>query len=93
MMAGYHEYIASPAWRATRAQRLAIDGHKCRTCGHDGSIWRLQVHHISYARLGAEDVQQDLITLCSSCHSAITEAERRRRKARALAPAFEDLAA
>lgn len=93
MIAGYYEYLSSPAWRATRAQRLAIDGHKCRTCGHDGSIWRLQVHHVSYVRLGVEDVQQDLITLCSSCHSAITEAERRRRKARALAPVFEDLAA
>jgi len=92
MTAGYYEYMASPAWRAVRAQRLALDGHKCRTCGHDGSVWPLTVHHVSYARLGAEDVQEDLLTLCSSCHSAITEAARRRRKAVAGA-VFEDLPA
>lgn len=92
MLAGYHEYLSSPAWRAVRAQRLAVDNHKCRTCGHTGETWALTVHHVSYARLGAEDVQEDLITLCSSCHSAITEAARRRRKAVAGA-VLEDLPA
>ena len=75
----YEQYIQSAEWAAKRALRLAIDSHRCRTCGHNGEVWPLQVHHISYERLGNEDEQNDLITLCASCHEAITGVIRSRR--------------
>ncbi|TXH58887.1 MAG: HNH endonuclease [Desulfurellales bacterium] len=75
----YDTYMQSEAWQAKRAQRLAIDNHRCRTCGHTGETWPLQVHHITYERLGGEDVENDLITLCSACHEAITNVIRSRR--------------
>lgn len=78
-MSWLHRYAprATP-WRDKRRQRLEIDGHKCRTCGHDGSTWQLEVHHVSHERFGNEDVEHDLITLCSSCHNAIEESKARR---------------
>ena len=75
----YERYMQSAEWAGKRAQRLAIDGHRCRTCGHVGDTWRLEVHHVSYERLGGEDVEKDLITLCASCHEAITGVIRSRR--------------
>lgn len=92
-MSWLHRYAprATP-WRDKRKQRLEIDKHKCRTCGHDGSTWQLEIHHISYERYGDEDVEKDLITLCSSCHKAITESIRRRVYAdRYIGLEFEDL--
>lgn len=78
-MSWLHRYAprATP-WRDKRRQRLEIDGHKCRTCGHDGSIYQLEVHHVSYERFGDEDVENDLITLCSACHWAVEESKARR---------------
>lgn len=92
-MSSRHRYAtrATP-WRDKREQRLEIDGHKCRTCGHDGSVWQLEIHHISYDRYGDEDVENDLITLCEPCHKAITSSIRRRVYAdRYIGLEFEDL--
>ena len=75
----YHKYISSPAWAEKREARKEIDGHKCRTCHHDGSEDRLEVHHAHYNSLENEDVENDLITLCSRCHDAITNVFRHRR--------------
>jgi hypothetical protein len=80
-MDAYSQYIASVAWAEKRMARLEIDGHKCQTCFHDGAQWRLEVHHKTYERLGDEDVQKDLITLCCDCHAAITSVIRERRYA------------
>lgn len=92
MKAGYQEYMRSLSWRGTRRRRLAIDHHQCRTCGHDGSLYPLTVHHISYDRLGHERMS-DLITLCSSCHQAVTDAAQRRRQVAALTTNFEPIEA
>ena len=75
----YERYMQSAEWAAKRAARLEIDNHRCRTCGHTGEQWPLQVHHVTYERLGNEDVENDLITLCASCHEAITNVIRSRR--------------
>ena len=84
---GYHAYINSSTWKAKRLIRLEIDGHCCQTCGHDGSDFRLEVHHkydgspnYGYKKpLGEEDPATDLITLCVQCHDAITNSVRLRR--------------
>lgn len=60
----YDIYMRSPGWRMKRRQILEIDGNCCRRCG---SSERLEVHHLTYRRLGAE-LPEDLITLCHRCH-------------------------
>ena len=77
---GYHKYISSsPVWAEKREARKEIDEHKCRTCHHDGSEDRLEVHHAHYDSFRNEDVESDLITLCSRCHEAITNVFRHRK--------------
>ena len=85
----YEQYMASIEWAERRAARLAIDSRRCRACHHDGSVYGLEVHHATYERLGCEDIERDLITLCAECHHAITESIRRRRyESRPVAPSF-----
>lgn len=77
---GYDKYISSsPVWAEKREARKEIDGHKCRTCHHDGSEDRLEVHHAHYDSFKNEDVENDLITLCSRCHDAITNVFRHKK--------------
>lgn len=78
-MLGYTERMARYDWQEKRAARLVIDNHECQTCMHDGSVYQLEVHHKTYERFGEENVAQDLITLCSECHEAITNVIRARR--------------
>jgi hypothetical protein len=77
----YERYIASVEWSLKRAERLAVDQNQCQACLHDGSEWRLEIHHKTYERLGHEDVGRDLITLCCQCHEAVTNVIRSRRYA------------
>lgn len=64
----YDRYVRSPEWAEKKRQRLEIDGRRCVMCGRGESETGLQVHHISYQNLGAEDVMTDLVTVCGSCH-------------------------
>jgi len=77
----YRIYLASPFWKNKRKKRLKIDKNECRTCGEDGSSYGLQIHHKpqAYSRIPNECVYDDLITLCSMCHDAITNTIRARR--------------
>lgn len=75
----YSARMARYDWVEKRAQRLVLDNHECQTCTHDGSVYQLEVHHRTYERFGEEDVEKDLITLCSECHEAITNVIRARR--------------
>jgi hypothetical protein len=61
----YSAYLRSPHWllMRTRARRRA--GYRCQRCESDAS--RLEVHHLTYARLGWER-DSDLIVLCEPCH-------------------------
>ncbi len=77
----YKDYIRSDRWAAKAQERIEIDGHKCVMCGRPESRCRngLQVHHVTYARLGQEDVYNDLVSLCQSCHLKIHAYYDRRR--------------
>jgi 5-methylcytosine-specific restriction endonuclease McrA len=70
----YTAHLASEEWRATRALALRRAGHVCQTPGCEESH-ALEVHHATYARLGAE-AWGDLTVLCPDCHAA---ADARRR--------------
>lgn len=61
----YGEYLRTQEWRRTRAAALLRAGNRCALdAGHTD---RLEVHHNTYERLGAE-LARDLIVLCHSCH-------------------------
>ena len=79
----YNCYIASKAWSLKRSERLKIDDYKCAMCGRpqDKTKNGLQVHHISYKRLGNEDVFRDLVSLCPACHRKIHQFYKRARYA------------
>ncbi len=60
----YLAYLNSSAWRMRRNRALKLGGYRCFQCG---SKRDLQVHHLSYERLGAEH-DSDLQVLCADCH-------------------------
>lgn len=65
----YDEYLQSQEWRAKALKRAEIDNHRCQMCGCTGTMTnRIQIHHISYRNLYAEDVDKDLVCLCDVCH-------------------------
>jgi 5-methylcytosine-specific restriction endonuclease McrA len=66
----YTEYLRSDEWQRKKQERADIDGHRCAMCGRPEGRTKggLQCHHITYKRLGHEDVYQDLVTVCGSCH-------------------------
>jgi predicted HNH restriction endonuclease len=80
----YADYLQSEHWRTTRKQALERAGHRCQ-CGmcplaslypHEiaenfpRSVSRLEVHHLTYERLGAE-APEDLLVLCGLCHRVV----------------------
>ena len=65
----YQRYLRSAAWNEKRIRRLQIDHCRCAICG--SSDQQLNVHHLTYRNIMQEDVEQDLITLCRSCHAML----------------------
>lgn len=59
--------MKSPLWfkkRNLTFKRLGAFCHKCK------SKKNLHVHHKTYKRLGHEDIFEDLVPLCITCHEA-----------------------
>lgn len=71
----YRAYLRSPWWRHLRDFTLEDRGHRCEACG---SAHRLEVHHRSYERLGAE-LPEHLVVLCRHCHELVHETQHDRR--------------
>lgn len=61
----YEDYLRSAAWRSRRQRILRRDHFRCR-CG----LPAVQVHHLSYSRVGNE-LDDDLISVCATCHEQI----------------------
>lgn len=68
---GYAAYTATPYWKNLRRGMVEIAGECCELCAAKGP-WGLQVHHLSYERVGAEEFA-DLVVLCWSCHADVRE--------------------
>lgn len=64
----YRLYLRSYAWKQRRQGAIRRAGGVCAMC-HQPST-RLQVHHVDYMRVGAEQVE-DLRVLCKSCHGVV----------------------
>jgi hypothetical protein len=60
----YEDYLQTEFWRITRKQILG----KRPFCERCGTRERLQVHHLTYERLGVE-LDEDLEVLCRRCHA------------------------
>jgi hypothetical protein len=67
-------YLRSDHWIAVRDDALER-WSQCQRCG---SPRRLQVHHLSYERLGCEP-PEDLLVVCRRCHDQIETARIERR--------------
>ncbi len=60
----YHAYIRSETWREKRREVIRRARGICERCGR----WPvINVHHLTYARLGNE-LPEDLLGVCSRCH-------------------------
>jgi 5-methylcytosine-specific restriction endonuclease McrA len=51
-----------------RERVLRRDGWRCQFCG---CMTNLEVHHQQFRSQSGEDSEDNLITLCSNCHSSI----------------------
>ena len=61
----YAVYLRSPEWQERRKLALQRAGYCCQRCRSDET---LEVHHLSYDRLGFER-PEDLYVLCNPCHA------------------------
>ena len=69
----YDAYLKGDHWRERKAAYRASDRPQRCICGeYEG----LQLHHITYERLGAE-LLDDLRLLCAGCHTTVHILERR----------------
>ena len=59
----YHEYLLSDDWQDKKITMVWLR----KSCYNCGSKEKLQIHHLTYKRLGWEKIR-DLRVLCSKCH-------------------------
>lgn len=64
----YYQYMASREWRLKRRAVIEQYGNWCRRCL---SAPIENVHHLTYERLGDEDLD-DLLGVCRPCHEYIS---------------------
>jgi 5-methylcytosine-specific restriction endonuclease McrA len=55
-------------YESLRQQVLRRDRWRCQSCG---TMVNLEVHHKEFRSHSGDDSQQNLITLCSACHSTV----------------------
>lgn len=61
----YHEYLKSSHWRNFKKRYFASHPRLCAVCG---SSEKIELHHVSYERLGNEREDSDVKPLCRPCH-------------------------
>jgi hypothetical protein len=69
----YGEYLRSAHWRRLREAHRTSDQQQDCFCGETE---HLQLHHLTYERLGREELD-DLRWLCKRCHALVHVLERR----------------
>ena len=76
----YLAYLNSPEWRTKRRDALRRAEYRCQAEGCT-SKRGLQVHHLTYERLGAE-LDDDLVVVCEDCHESHHIAEMEKSESR-----------
>jgi 5-methylcytosine-specific restriction endonuclease McrA len=56
------------SYEALRQRVLRRDGWRCQLCG---TMSNLEVHHMQYRSQSGHDSEENLITLCSTCHASV----------------------
>lgn len=70
----YSEKLRDPRWQRKRLDVMGRDGFRCLACGRSDET--LHVHHLVYSRGEPWEIEdENLETLCATCHSARTEAD------------------
>jgi 5-methylcytosine-specific restriction endonuclease McrA len=59
--------LDSASYESLRQQVLRRDGWRCQSCG---TMSNLEVHHKQFRSHSGADSDQNLITLCTDCHTA-----------------------
>ncbi len=67
----YSEYLNYPEWKSTRSEILRRDNYTCIKCKKKKAIYLLHIHHLKYSGLPWEVNENDLVTVCKSCHYKI----------------------
>lgn len=68
-MKSYIEKLKDPRWNEKRNEIFKRDKWKCTECGSEDG--KLNAHHKKYTGEPWEASNEDLITLCSMCHTFI----------------------
>ena len=63
------KYLKSDKWKNKKKQRLIIAEYRCEKCSNQNN---LSCHHVTYIRLGDENIN-DLRILCQDCHDKLHE--------------------
>lgn len=63
----YNHYLNSQHWSLIISAAMKRDHNRCADCGAEYDEKPLEVHHVTYARRGREDLDE-LLTLCRECH-------------------------
>jgi hypothetical protein len=63
----YQAYLRSPEWQRLRQLVSHREHGLCQGCGVEPGV---EVHHLSYARVGQE-LLLDLALVCAKCHGAL----------------------
>jgi 5-methylcytosine-specific restriction endonuclease McrA len=71
----YDKYLETPHWQSFRRlvfaeQRRRLGRNCCERCPKNGSEIKLDVHHLTYERLGNEKTE-DVQIICKDCHDKI----------------------
>ncbi len=61
------EYLASHTWKKKRTKYFEKYKKECVLCG-ERDCFSIALHHVTYERLGMEDIDTDLVCLCHLCH-------------------------
>lgn len=62
----YHTYLRSPEWK----KKVSLVKQRDKVCQLTGDTTNLEVHHVTYDRLGNEDLS-DLVLLSRRAHQAV----------------------
>lgn len=68
----YKRLLESQEWQDFRSRIIRDRDNKCEACDADGTYTTLQVHHLTYVRLGRE-WNSDVQLLCIPCHELADE--------------------
>ena len=60
--------LAPELYAQLRNQVLRRDGWRCQACGATSN---LEVHHKEFRSRSGNDCEQNLITLCITCHASL----------------------